>query len=128
MMKVYLAAKFERREELRPIRDKLWSMGHEVVSTWIDEVKKPGGMTSDQFKRKLAVKDLAQIESADLFILDTFVISESGGKEVEFGLALGQFQGILVYIVGPACNVFHQLCDRRFENWDDCLTSLKEML
>ena len=124
-MKIYLAAKFERRAELRPIRDKLWAMGHEVVSNWIDEVKKPEGMSSDQFKRKLAVKDLAQIESADLFILDTFVVSERGGKEVEFGLALGQFQGILVYIVGPIRNVFHHLCDRNFDSWDEFLNFME---
>ena len=78
-MRIYLASKFERRAELRPIRDALWKMGHEVVSTWIDEVKRPEGMSSDVFKRKLAVKDIAQIESADLFILDTFVVSERGG-------------------------------------------------
>ena len=126
-MKIYLAARFERRPEIRPIRDALWKMGHEVVSTWLDEVKKPEGMSSDLFKRKLAVKDLAQIESADLFILDTFVVSERGGKEVEYGLALGQFQRTLVYIVGPARNVFHQLCDRRFENWNDCLAALEEV-
>jgi nucleoside 2-deoxyribosyltransferase len=124
--RIYLAAKFERRTEIRPIRDALWTMGHEVVSTWIDEVKRPEGMSSDVFKKKLAVKDVAEIESADLFILDTFVVSEHGGTGVEFGLALGQFQRVLVYIVGPTRNVFHYLCDRQFENWNDCLATLKD--
>ena len=126
-MKIYLACKFERRHEMRPVRDLLWEMGHEVVSTWIDEVKRPEAMPIAMFNKKLALKDAAQIESADLFILDTQVDSERGGKEVEFGLALGRFQRVVIYIVGPARNVFHQLADRRFDTWAECATTLKEL-
>ena len=126
-MKVYLAAKFERRHEIRPIRDALWKMGHEVVSTWFDEVARMEDMPIDTFYKKLALKDIAQIESADLFILDTEVPSERGGKEVEYGYAIGQFQRIMVWIVGPARNVFHQLADRRFNTWTECLVILGEM-
>ena len=125
-MKIYLACKFERRPVMRPIRDLLWKMGHEVVSTWIDEVMRPEVMPTDVFNKKLALKDAAQIESADLFILDTEVPSERGGKEVEYGLALGRFQRVVIYIVGPARNVFHQLCDRRFDTWAECIKALEE--
>jgi len=116
-MKVYLAARFETRATLRPVRDALWKMGHEVVSTWIDETVKPAGMDQSIFWKKLAIKDLAEIKSADLLVLDTHVGSERGGKEVEFGFALGGFQSKQVFIVGPIRNVFHELCDRRFETW-----------
>ncbi len=126
-MKVYLAARFERRQEIRPVRDDLWKMGHEVVSTWFDEVARMEDMPIDTFYKKLALKDIAQIESADLFILDTEVPSERGGKEVEYGYAIGQFQRIMVWIVGPARNVFHQLADRRFDTWHECLVVLGEM-
>ncbi len=126
-MRIYLAARFERRHEMRPVRDLLWEMGHEVVSTWIDEVKRPEDMPVEVFNKKLALKDIAQIESADLFILDTEVPSERGGKEVEYGFALGRFQRVVIYIVGPARNVFHQLCDRRFDTWAECTTALKEL-
>ncbi|KKK68988.1 hypothetical protein LCGC14_2938560 [marine sediment metagenome] len=126
-MKVYLAARFERRHEIRPVRDDLWKMGHEVVSTWFDEVARREDMPIDTFYKKLALKDIAQIESADLFILDTEIPSERGGKEVEYGYAIGQFQRIMVWIVGPARNVFHQLADRRFNTWAECLIVLGEM-
>lgn len=77
-------------------------------------MKQPEGMSTDVFFRKLAVKDLAEIRSADVFVLFTDDVSERGGKEVEFGFALGRFQGVLIYIVGPKRNVFHQLCDTQF--------------
>ena len=121
-MRVYLAARFETRHTLRPIRDALWKLGHEVVSTWIDETVKPAGMSQDVFWKKLALKDLAEIKSADLFVLDTHVGSERGGKEVEFGFALGGFQAKQVFIVGPIRNVFHELCDQRFDTWEDFLS------
>ncbi len=121
-----MACRFENRTKLRPVRDELWKLNHEVVSTWIDETKKPEGMSEDIFKKKLAVKDLAEIKSANLFALDTEVPSDRGGKEVEFGLALGGFQSKLVYVVGPLRNVFHYLCDRQFETWDDFIKYMRE--
>jgi len=125
-MKIYLAARFETRATLRPVRDSLWEMGHEVMSTWLDEVKRPPSMPESLFWKKLAMKDLAEIKAADLFVLDTHIGSERGGKEVEFGFALGQFQAKLLYVVGPIRNVFHELCDRRFEDWPAFLAAMKE--
>ena len=124
-MKVYLACRFEERKKLRPVRDALWELGHEVVSTWIDEVKRSEQMSEDVFYKKLALKDIAEIKSARLFVLDTLVPSERGGKEVEFGMALGQFQAKLLYIVGPIRNVFHHLCDRHFDSWDEFLNFME---
>ena len=123
-IRVYLAARFETRAILRPIRDALWAMGHEVVSTWIDEVKRPPDMSESVFFKKLSIKDLAEIKSADVFVLSTAITSERGGKEVEYGFALGQFQAKLLYIVGPQRNVFHYLCDRQFDSWDDFLAAM----
>jgi len=82
-------------------------------------------MSQDIFWKKLALKDLAEIKSADVLVLDTFVGSERGGKEVEFGFALGQFQSKLVYIVGPIINVFHSLCDRQFDSWPDFIEAMR---
>lgn len=119
-MRVYIAASFVRRNIIRPYRDKLWAMGHEVTSTWLDEVAKPHDMTHAQFFKKLAVKDLCEIAAADLLILETSdIISE--GKNTEFGFALGQFQKKLTYIVGDLRTPFHFLADGVFQTWDDLL-------
>lgn len=85
------------------------------------------------FNRKLAIKDFTEISAADLLIVDTLeplqtieATSSGGGREVEVGYALGQFQRKEVWRVGPPRNVFHYLVDRAFEDWDACLLALTE--
>lgn len=120
-MKIYLAAKFERRLFIRKRADQLWKLGHQITSTWLNETTKPESMTKEIFFRKLAIKDLCEIMAADLIILDTAEQSTRGGKENEFGFALGQFQNKLVYIVGRKRSVFHELADMVFKNWKECI-------
>ena len=81
-------------------------------------------MDEETFFRKLALRDLAEIRSADLIIVDTFDVTERGGREVEFGFALGRFQGIETWIVGPMRNVFHRLADLVFDDWAQALEFL----
>lgn len=126
-MKVYIASFFDTRLRIRPYADVLWHKGYEVVSTWLNEVAKPEAMTTEEFWRKLAIKDLAEIKSADILILDTLDVTPRGGREVEYGFALAAFQGKLVYIVGPVRNVFHTLADRRFASWDKLVEELPEV-
>lgn len=120
-MKIYVAASFVSRERLRPIRDKLWAMGHEVVSSWLDEVAKPSPMTQDEFYKKLAMKDIAELMSADMVICDLGDKSTSGGRDTELGLALGSFAKKQVYLVGTPTSVFHRLVDRVYYTWDALL-------
>ena len=120
-MKIYMAGFFDTRERMRPLRDQIWKLGHEVVSTWLDEVKYPETMDREIFFKKLALRDLAEIRSADLIIMDTIDETPRGGREVELGFALGRFQSIEIWIVGPLRNVFHRLADLHFVNWDECL-------
>lgn len=125
-MKIYIAAKFERRETLRPIRDKLWEAGHEIIGSWLDEVKRPEGMDTSTFFKKLAIKDLAEIRAADLLILDT-TPSDHGviqGANVEYGFALGQHQSKQVWVIGETTCVFHHIADRHFKSWDECVEVL----
>jgi hypothetical protein len=81
-------------------------------------------MTTEEFWKKLAIKDLAEINAADLLILDTQDVTPRGGREVELGFALGRFQSKNIYLVGPIRNVFHTLVDRWFDDWDNLLSSL----
>ena len=124
-MKVYLAASFASRHRIRPIRDRLWEMGHDVVSTWLDEAIPPPGMSKSTFDRKLGLKDLAESASADLVIVDLLEPSTTGGRYVEYGLALGRFQRQSVWLVGPLEGVFHYLADASFATWDECLMALR---
>lgn len=93
------------------------------MGTWLQEVAKPNDMTSEEFKRKLAIKDVAELYSADLVILDNR--QSSGGKNTEWGVGIGQFQKKLLWLVGKPSNVFHYLADRRFRNWKEALDELR---
>ena len=98
-----------------------------MVSTWLNEVARAEGMTTEEFWKKLAVKDLAEVNAADLLILDTTDVTPRGGREVELGFALGRFQSKSVYMVGPIRNIFHTLVDRRFASWDGLVESLPDV-
>lgn len=132
-MKVYIAGRISQRDELQDIRREIWRAGHEVVSTWIDEGQKPqyslvhGG---EQFGKKLAMRDIAQISTADVLIIDTtspLSADGGGGREFEAGFAFGQFQQKELWRVGPPKNAFHHLVDRSFDNWDEALNFLEEL-
>jgi len=122
-MKIYLSASFTNRVKMRPVRDKLWSLGHNVVSTWLDETIKSDFLSEYEWKRKLAEKDRAEVLSADLFIMDSENIST--GKSVELGLALGHFHYKLVWVVGKPKHIFHHLADQVFETWEQCFNTLE---
>jgi hypothetical protein len=126
-MKIYIAAQFESRKRLRPYADKLWNMGHEVVSSWLNETSKPPCMPHAAFMRKLAFKDCSEIQSADLLIQDTFKMSYRGGAATEFGIALRAYQSKLLWIVGPVRSVFHYLNDKQFDSWTACLKTLRSL-
>ncbi len=127
MRRVYIAAQFESRLRIRPQADKLWNMGYEIVSSWLNECARPPGMTHPEFMRKLAMKDLAEIQSADLLIQDTFKMSTRGGAATEWGIALRSYQSKLLWVVGPVRSVFHYLADQHFESWDACLKTLRKL-
>jgi hypothetical protein len=127
-MKIYISAGFTARERLRPIRDEMWKMGHEVVSTWLDETAQPENMERDDFYCKLGIKDVAEVQAADLLISDHLEPSTSGGRDIEFGLALGRHQHVQVWMVGQPVRLspFHLLVDKHFADWDGCLDFLRK--
>lgn len=118
-MKVYIAGTFANRNKLRPVRNQLWEMGHQVVSSWLDETSKPAFMTAEEYQRKLAIKDLCEVSSADLIIVDCESIS--GGKNCELGFSLRGFHNHIIWTVGDPNNIFQVLVDRHFDTWKDCL-------
>src|ERR1039458_5245936 len=125
-MKIYIASRFADRLRLRQVADKIWNMGHEITSTWLNEVTKTPSMTREEFWNCLARKDLQEIAASDLVIRDVHKISSTGGADTEFGFALARHQHCLVWTVGKAPrNVFHTLADKHFDTWDAAIKELK---
>ena len=100
-------------------------MGHEVTSSWLDELAHPKDMDNATFNKKLAIKDLGEVRAADMLILDTLG-QRSSGKQVEFGAAISSINPKIVYIVGPVTSTFHYLADKQFNNWEECLHALHQ--
>ena len=110
-MKLYLAAKFEQKMEMRKIRDFLTNEGHEVTSRWLDvehEEDKSHTVT-DEMRIEYAAMDVADVLAADALIAFANPRSEpaiGGGRHVEFGIALQAGRDIIV--VGPKGeHIFH---------------------
>lgn len=124
-MRIYLAARYSRNEEMRGVRDLLTVLGHEVGARWIDchGGKYPGSFTPQQLNGDpeycagVAADDLQDLTRADTVI--SFTFPESGGKggrHVEFGLALAL--GKRVILCGPRENVFHTLPEvEHYPDW-----------
>lgn len=121
-MRIYLASNFGSQSRLRPIRTNLERLGHEVVSTWLDE---PGAQSFELNPDKgpgYSLRDLGEVASCDLLIIDTQEESCTGGREVEYGAAL--VQGKQLWRVGPSRNIFHTIAHRVFSNWNECYANL----
>lgn len=114
-MKIYLAARYSRREELCGYRSTLESLGHEVTSRWLNgnhQIDDQGlSVEAARSEReRFASEDLADVLSAGVVISFTESprsTNSRGGRHVEHGVAIGA--GLFVIVIGPRENVFHCL-------------------
>jgi hypothetical protein len=114
---IYIAGKWEARDRLKLERDAIHAnTKHKVIGTWLDVEESPEPTIMD--KRAYAGRDLAEVKASNLLILDTLDMNERGGREVEYGMALGRGH-IWTWIVGPIRNIFHEIASRHFATWDE---------
>ncbi len=131
-MKIYLAAQYERHDEMRGVRDVLQALGHQVTSRWIDQ---HGGdaleaATADQLDKepekcaKFALADIEDLEAADTVMSFTRPGGGGrGGRHVEFGYAIRG--GKRLVLVGPREHVFHTLPQvEHYPDWPHLVMAL----
>lgn len=115
-MRIYLAGRYGRREELRSYASELTSMGHTVTSRWLngDHTIKDKALTDGTLAFKEAQRfacedwnDVADSDSVISFTEPPHGTNSRGGRHVELGAALALKKGIIV--VGFRENVFHYL-------------------
>lgn len=112
-MKVYLAAQYPRRDELRHVAALLRENNIEVTSRWLQESLPLGTQLpdlSDSDLREFADIDGEDIRAADTLVLfseDPLIGLPRGTHHTEFGYALGL--GKRTIVVGGYENVFHYL-------------------
>lgn len=149
-MKIYLAARYSRREELCGYRNELLKLGHEVQARWlngehqINERGVPignqgealvegdaGGMSqaAQELRVKFAQDDWEDVNVAECVISFTEPprsTANRGGRHVEYGIALAR--GVRVIVVGYRENIFHWLPQVEFyATWSDLLTHAKHL-
>jgi hypothetical protein len=137
-MKIYLAARYSRHDEMQGIRDVLRTLGHDVTSRWIDCHTDVVGDFTASFtpevlnQRPEACAPLGQHDLDDLDVADTVISFTSngtgkGGRHVEFGYALAK--GKRCIVVGPREHVFHTLAQVEwYPDWPSLTFVLAEPL
>jgi hypothetical protein len=116
-LKIYLAAAWGRREEMKAVATELEAMdGIEITSRWLQERKRiiPGSHT-DAFRSRRAQEDVADVRRADVLVRFTDDLSKptvpsrlaTGSRMFEMGVAyerkmpvvvVGGFQPIFDYL------------------------------
>lgn len=122
-MKVYLASRFSRIEELRGYKAELEAEGVTVTSRWLLGGHEWVGTDDDDIPvselARFAAEDLEDLEAADVLVCFTEPPRSGparGGRHVEFGWALAQGKPIIV--CGYRENVFYCLPAVTFvEDW-----------
>ena len=130
-MKIYLAAQYRRKEEMKVVRRLLHEAGHICTSSWLKEPH-DANITMDQCTtedlRFFAEQDLDDIRRSDIFVIfsvDPLLPTVRGGRHVEMGYALGL--GKPVYVVGPKENIFYYLPGlKHFACISDLISGIKE--
>ena len=130
-MKVYLASRYSRYQEMQRYRDDLQRLGNTVTSRWIDgdhQIDDAGlSLQAKEAERiRFAQEDLADLLGASCVISFTEqprATNSRGGRHVEFGIALGLRKRVIV--VGYRENVFHCLPQVEFyHDWSAALAAL----
>ena len=130
-MRAYIAARYDRREEVYAYSHELEALGIEIVSTWIDghhEVRPDVERDATEEEiRSWAEEDLRDLRRADTLIFFSEPPgngSKRGGRHVEMGFALAKGHRILV--VGDPENVFHRLFEvRHYPTFDELMKRLR---
>lgn len=112
-MRVYLAARYSRKNEIADLVPVFVEHGISVCSRWLREISPPDTNLPDvspEFCQETAEADLEDIGACDVLVFfaeDPMIGTPRGGRHVELGLALGL--GKRVVVIGKHENIFHFL-------------------
>lgn len=124
MARIYLAARYSRRDELNRYRVTLEAGGHTITSRWLDgshELDRSGlsVQAADADRHRFALEDWSDVMAAEWVLSFTEPPRSKpsrGGRHVEFGAAVAA--GKKCTVIGPRENVFHHLREVEwFPDW-----------
>jgi nucleoside 2-deoxyribosyltransferase len=126
-MKIYIAAAFSQKDEVKQKAEELEALGHECTSRWRFQPPTGAGDGTDPLQKetyiKYAKEDLEDIRRANLTVILTDKPSTTGGKHVELGYCLGQSKRVAT--VGEKReNIFQWLTPEHYETWEEFISHL----
>jgi hypothetical protein len=131
MIKVYLASRYARREDIEKYAHTLQALGFEIASTWVFGERDIVGSPSET--KTFATMDRLDLLGADIvinFAEPKEVDYPRGSRHTEFGMAYER--GKVCYVVGKFGtaleNVFHSLEGVLvYEDWGSLYSHLQEL-
>ena len=118
-MKIYLAARYSRRTELRFCKAELESYGHIITSRWLTGERDGNNDQLNDETINTALVDEEDVIAADVvinFTEEPRTPRTRGGRHVEFGI--GRALGKQLVVIGPRENVFHYLPEvEQYDTW-----------
>lgn len=101
--RIYIAASFEQREEVRSLYKKLIEAGHKITADWTQH-KELAQIESEEERRQLkvdyAIEDVDGVKTATVYAL-LIGDRKSTGAHIELGIALGADIGRICLIGNP---------------------------
>jgi hypothetical protein len=133
-LKIYLAARYSRFEEMQQYALALAAHGHTITSRWIlgdHDIRAQGQSEADIYLPTWAHEDWDDLLDADACLSFTEAPSDApgrsrGGRHVEHGIALALNKRCMV--IGYRENIFHWLEPVEFyATFPECLAALTEV-
>lgn len=107
-MKIYVAGKFETRDRVQGVMQRLIAKGHEITHDWtLEDPAGKSGAELARFQQDCACADFGGVRAADLVLVLNHDRLFGGAAEMGMALALGK----RVYVVEPQIrdNIFFHL-------------------
>lgn len=127
--KLYLAAPYSWRDQLREHAKVLRANGFIVTASWLQERQAPDSDLNDgtlqglKLHAKNDVRDIQEADGLILFTIPPTSAMKRGGRHVEFGIAYAL--GKQVILCGPRENIFHYLKEvAQFDTFPEVLQHL----
>lgn len=104
-MKIYLASRYSRKEELKKVAEELEGLGNEIISSWLDCNRR---YEDEEDKETYVPRMVNEVKACDCLIMFNDPEGQkgrNGGKHVEFGIAMGLDKRLIV--TGHRENLFY---------------------
>lgn len=130
-MKIYLAARFDKKQEVRNLYERFQKLGHEIIADWTLHKPIKPYENNPEIAREYSIEDVDAARNCDVLILMT---DEAGtGMYVELGAAISsnlEHGKPKIYVIGEYTSrsmfYFHPSVNRR-KNIDEVLEEIEKL-